>query len=157
MRPNCEHILNASAMLLATKFMPQLAEDIGQKELGLTAMLLGVVSEEFDRAASRRIEENKGLRKLFSLAIDVVEDNELKNRLKEATGFAEENFLISALDKLNIDLLRLFIGLHSHIETLEGSDARRIEKAVWQELAVYTKRREFAVWELGSAMMAASD
>lgn len=157
MRPNCDYILNTSAMLLATKFMPQIKTEIGQKELGLTALLLGVVSEEFDRAASRRIEENRGLRKLFSEAIPVVEDLSLKDRLKEAAGLVEEDFRISALDKLNSDLLSIFIDLHSHIETLEGEDARRIEEAIWEELAAYTKRRELAIWELASTLLAASD
>jgi len=144
-------------MLLATKFMPQLTEEMGQKELGLTTLLLDVVSEEFDRAASRRIEENKGLRKLFSEAVSVVEDNTLKNRLKEAADLVEDDFRISALDKLNTDLFLVLIDLHSHIETLEGDDARIIEKAIWQELDAYTKRREFMVWERWWAMMAASD
>lgn len=117
---------------------------------------MAVVSEEFDRAAHRRIEENNALRKIFKDSLPVLKDEDLKRRVKEASERIEDDYRISALDKLNCELQEVLIDLHANVETLEGGDARRIEEQIWQELENWTKRREFMVWELANAMLAAA-
>ena len=78
MRPQCDHILRTLGMVLATKYMPVLETDHAKAEIALTALVLGVISEEFERAAHRRIEENREMRKIFEKAVSVVTDKELK-------------------------------------------------------------------------------
>jgi len=107
-----------------------------------------VVSEEFERNASRRIEENAELRGLFSKAWPLVQDGVLRDRLTQASQGKDEDYRILALDKMNCDLIELLIKLHAHVETLDGEDARRTDREIWQVLGNWTKRREFMTSEL---------
>jgi hypothetical protein len=156
MRPQCDHILRTLGMVLATKYMPMLETDHARAEMGLTALILGVVSEEFERVAHRRIEENTEMRKIFKQAVSVVTDDGLKERLAEASEKTETDFHTSALDQLNCDLQEVLIELHTHVEDLEGDTARELEEAIWLELEKRVQRREFMTWEVASAMLAAA-
>ena len=156
MRPQCDHILRTLGMVLATKYMPMLETDHARAEMGLTALILGVISEEFERVAHRRIEENTEMRKIFKQAISVVTDDGLKERLAEASEKTEVDFHTSALDQLNCELQEVLIELHKHVEDLEGDNARELEETIWQELEKRVQRREFMTWEVASAMLAAA-
>ncbi len=154
MRPQCDHILRTLGMVLATKYMPMLESEHARAEMGLTALILGVISEEFERVAHRRIEENREMRKIFKKAVSVVKNEDLKSRLKDASEKTEVDFHTSALDKLNCELQEVFIDLHAHVEELEGPEARDMEETIWQELEKRVHRREFMTWEVASAMLA---
>lgn len=155
MRPHADHILRNLSAKLAMEYVPKMEAEKDRYGLAISAVLMGAISEEFDRAAHRRIEENRALRKIFSESLAVVEDEELKGRMKEAAGRTEDDFRISALDQLNCELQETLIALHTHVESLEGEDARNMEEAIWQELEQWTKRREFSTWDMATTMMAA--
>ena len=143
MRPEADHILKTVAMTLGMKYLPMLDTEHAQSNMGLTAMMLGMVAEEFDRAAHRRIEENRELRKIFSAAVTVVTDEDLKKRLQAASENKTNDYTVKTLDKLNCELLEVLIDLHAHVEELEGEDARKINDAIWDEMEKAVKRREF--------------
>ena len=153
MRPQADHILRTTATTLITHYLPGIEKEHERYELSLSAFLMMVVSEEFDRAAHRRIEENHALRRIFAESLPVIKDDELKKRVKEASEKAEDNYHISVLDKLNCELQEVLIELHTHIEALEGEGARNMNEAIWTELENWTKRREFTIWEMAFAMM----
>ena len=156
MRPQGDHILRTVATNMLSKYLPGYAIESERADFGLMAIMVLVVSEEFDRAAYRRIEENNAIRNIFKDALPVVKDEDLKRRIKEAMEKTEDDYHISALDQLNCELQEVLIDLHAHIETLEGDDARKIEEAIWQELENWSRRREFFIWQLAAAMMGAS-
>jgi hypothetical protein len=156
MRPSADHILQTVATALMTEHMPAATADKTQAELGLFALLMGVVSEEMERAVARRVEENRELRQLFSVALSVAQDEDLKNRLSKAAEGEDTDFRVSALDQVNCDLLHLVTELHGHVEGLEGEGARRVEEAIWKALENWTKRREFATTEMFTQMLLAS-
>lgn len=153
MRPTCEDILRILANSLLSDYAPTIPAEKARTDLGLMALMMGVVNEEIERSAARRVEENLQLRDLFREALRIVEDPGLKKRLEEAAGTQEEDYRISALDRRNADLLKLLIELHEHVETLEGSDARRAEQAIWQLLESWTRRRTFATNETFEGML----
>ncbi len=153
MRPEPDQILRTAATTLITQYMPGIEKDHEKTDLGLSALLMMVVSEEFERAAHRRIEENNALRRIFTGSLSVIKDDDLKKRVKEASEKAEDNYHMSVLDKLNCELQEVLIELHTHIEALEGEGARNINEAIWAELENWTKRREFAIWEMAFAML----
>jgi NTP pyrophosphatase (non-canonical NTP hydrolase) len=151
-----DHILKTVGATLATEYLPNVVKDHERLGLFLSIFLMGAVAEEFERAAHRRIEENNALRKIFLQSLPVIEDQDLKSRLRKAAGRTEDDYRVAALDKLNCELQEALIDLHSHVETLEGDGARAIEKTIWRELEEWTKRREFSVWEMAMGMLAAS-
>jgi hypothetical protein len=156
MRPPCDHILRTLGMVLATKYMPLLETDHARAEMGLTALILGVISEEFERVAHRRIEENREMRRIFKNAVSVATDMDLKKRLAEASEKTEVDFHTSALDQLNCELQKVLIDLHAHMEDIEGAEARDMEETIWQELEKRVQRREFMTWEVAATMLTAA-
>ena len=156
MRPSGEYILQAVATALITEYVPAMTADKAQAELGLFALLIGVVSEEVERGTARRVEENKELRRLFAASLSVVQDEDLKSRLSKAAEGEEMDYRVSVLDKANCDLLELLTELHGYVEALEGEGAREVEEAIWKALENWTKRREFATTEMFTQMLLAS-
>ena len=143
-------------MNLATKFIPMLESEHAQSELSLTALVLGVMAEEFERVAHNRIEENGEMRDIFKQAVSVVTDEDLKNRLAEASEKTEVDLHTSALDQLNCELQEVLIELQAHVENLEGDAAGGLEESIWQQLEKRVKRREFMTWEVASEMLASA-
>lgn len=156
MRPQGDKILNIVAMTLGGTFLPLLETEYAQSQMGLTMTLLGMVAQEFDRAAHRRIEENRELIKIFSTAVTHVKDENLKKRLQAAIKKSTNDYTVTALDKLNCELLEILIDLHAHIEVLEDEDVRKIEGAIWDELEKQVNRRGFTAG-LGSASREADE
>ena len=146
MKPEPDKYILTMAGSLLMHFMPSLGTDMEKKTMAQMAYVMMAAAEDFDRAASRRIEENKQLRHLFAEAISVVTDKGLIQRLEKATNTAEEDYTVTALDKNNQILRSIFIDLHRHLETLEGEKAKKLEKKLWLELAASVKRREFTLW-----------
>jgi hypothetical protein len=141
MKPDPSRVLETVSMMLIMEFVPQLPTSYAQQALAGSATILAVARDEIDRAAARRIEENRVLRELFAAARPVVTDPELAGRLAEAAAGEEGSLLVSDLDRSNQALRALLVRLHVHVEELPGEPARRLEAAIWDELRASTERR----------------
>ncbi len=145
MKPDVDLTLQTIAASLMTEVAPKISDDYTQRNSMLTAMLLQIAAEEWDRAAARRVEENGALRRLFAEAAAEIEDRELRGRLEAASGEVEESLRIADLNRSNDGLRALLIELHAHLEEIDTEAARRIEAAIWRELRVSTDRRAVSV------------
>ena len=145
MKPNVDFTLQTIAASLLTEIAPKLSDDYVMRNSALTAILLQIAAEEWDRAAARRVEENGALRRLFAEAAPEVEDRELRARLEATSRGEEESLRIADLDRGNDELRSLLIELHAHLEEVDTENARRIEAAIWRELRSSTERRAVAV------------
>jgi hypothetical protein len=141
MRPSVDFYLAELKRALAQDFAPRLPTTFEQSALVRHAMLIGVVAEEFDRAAARRIEENRALRGLFADAANTVQDPDLRSRLLAASETEDRSFSVRELDAGNRSLRGLLIELHADVEQLAGNAARSLEEAIWRELVRSTERR----------------
>jgi hypothetical protein len=144
-KPDVGRFLEVAAMHLLVRTAPELPSGYSQGSVGLIAVLLGAVREEFERAAARRVEENAALRGLFARAVRVADDPDLRARLQEAAASRDPGLRVSELDQENDRLRALLIDLHACVEEQEGAAARRIEQAIWEELAASTERRKLAL------------
>lgn len=145
MKPDVDLTLQLIATSLMTEMAPKISDDYTQRNGMLTAMLLQIAAEEWDRAAARRVEENGAMRRLFAEAAAEVRDPGLRARLETASGEGEESLRIADLDRSNAGLRALLIELHAHLEEIDTETARRIEAEIWRELRVSTERRAVSV------------
>ncbi len=129
---------------LLVRVLPAISPAYHQGTVGMMATMFSIIGEEWDRAASRRIEENDRIRELFREATPYVAEVALRARLLTLADSADRDFHISALEKNNCDLRAALIDLHAYVETLSEPDARRIEAAIWKELLRSTERRRLA-------------
>jgi hypothetical protein len=145
MKPDVDVTLQIIADSLITEIAPKISDDYIQRNTMITGMLLQSAAEEWDRAAARRVEENRTLRRLFAEVAPEIGDPELRKRLEAASGEEEESLRISDLNTSNDGLRTLLIQLHAHLEEIDTETARRIEAAIWQELRVSTERRALSL------------
>jgi hypothetical protein len=145
MKPEASHALERIMQALLGELMPAVQPAYRQASVAMQAMMLASVREELDRAAARRVEENRVLRALFAEAAPGVADAALADRLAAAAAGGDDSLLVPALEEGNRALRSLLIELHAHVEALEGSAARRIEAAIWRELAASTERRKLSL------------
>jgi hypothetical protein len=141
MKPDTDFILRSIAAELRSKVYPEVKTTYCKANLEQIIQLLVGLAEEFDTAASRRIEENQEIRDIFAAVTDAEVDQPLKMRLEKATKEVEVDYRISTLDRINRDLFALLGELHEHIESLEGDEACQIERSIWQTLHMKILRR----------------
>ena len=141
MRPRVEVVFLTMAQDLLERVIPAITPTYHQGTVGMVATLLAIVSEEWDRAASRRIEENQRLRELFRESAPAVNDPALKTRILKLADTRDNDFHISALENNNCTLRAALIELHAHVESQSSPEARKVENVIWDELAKTTERR----------------
>lgn len=145
MKPEIPKVLEVVAAKLIFELAPSVTPSYRQSSIGVTAMLLGIVREEWDRAAARRVEENASLRALFRDASSIVTDTDLRQRLEQAAASTDASLLVSELEKSNDALRALLIDLHAQVEEQSGAASRALEDAIWRELSASTERRKLSL------------
>lgn len=145
MKPDAPKLLEIVSGKLLFEIAPAVQPSYRQQSVGLTGMLLTMVKEEWERAAERRVVENRALRALFGRAAPQVADAELRRRLEAAAADQDTSLLISELDKKNDALRALLIDLHAHVESQDAPWARALDAEIWRELVTSTERRRFAL------------
>ena len=145
MKPEVGRVLEVSAMALMVDVAPNVAPSYRQASVFASAMLLTCIREELDRIASRRVEENRALRALFADAAPGIEEASLRERLARAGAEDDGDLRISALEARNASLRDLLIELHAHVEQQSSAEARRVEAAIWRELAASSVRRKLGL------------
>lgn len=146
MKPDVPLALQKLAGSLLTEVAPAVGVDYLQRNTGVSAIMLQLASEEWERAAARRVEENAALRAIFRDAAGVAVGPTLRARLAAAAAAGgDADLRISALDAANASLRALLIELHAEVETLDGPAARRLEDAIWAELRRSTERRALSL------------
>ncbi|MFI5315405.1 MAG: hypothetical protein ACHQ6T_06880 [Myxococcota bacterium] len=145
MKPDVGKLLEIISGKLLFEIAPNVQPSYRQSSVGLTGMLLGMVREEWERSAARRVDENAALRALFARAAAQISDTDLRRRLEAAAAGADADLRISELDRTNGELRALLIELHAQVETLAAPWARAVEDEIWRELVASTERRRFAL------------
>ena len=144
MKPDAAHALERVLQALLTEVAPAVEPAYRKATVTVHAMILLAIREEVDRAAARRFEENRALRALFAEAAPAVAERALRERVAAAAASADASLLVPELDESNRALRALLIELHAHVEAQRGEAARRIEDAIWRELAASTERRKLS-------------
>ena len=146
MRPDPPRVLVALAGTLGMQVLPEVATPFAQQSVTLTAVLAVLLAQEWDRAASRLIEENAAVVELLSRARGLVGDVELKGRLDVAVSAPPTtDFHISALQARNDDLRRLLVDVHALVDSMAGAAAVEFSEAIWEELKESTRRRHLMI------------
>ena len=142
MTPDVTKVLRALAVAFGTQLMPEVRTPFAQQTVGLSATLLMLLAQDFDRAAASLAEENIVVRGLLGQAAGMAGDEGLRSRIGELLGRAPNADLrISALTRENNEARRLLVEVHAAVEELSGSAARELDGLIWDELRRSTARR----------------
>jgi hypothetical protein len=131
----------------AGRLMQVIAPDLTSAYLvgstSLMAATLGMMVEEWDRAADRLAEENAAIRALFAQAAPLAPGS-LAVRLDDLARRADADLLVSTLQAANNALRAALIDLQAWTEDQTGAAAAALNAAIWAELARSTARRRFS-------------
>jgi len=145
MRPEATRFLGVAAGHLMTKTAGALGSGYEQSSVSVMGLMLTQLADEFERAAARRVEENRALRRIFSGAADAVADDALRAKIANASTGDDPDLAVSALEQSNCELRALLIELHAYVEELDTEAARRVEAEIWRELVTSTERRKLGI------------
>lgn len=123
MTPEIPDVLGELAALLIKNAAPGVPDAERASDLGLSAQLLLILAETWDRQAHILVEENRAIRDLIG-----------------ETG-ADADLRLSALQAQNNRLRAALIEAQAAAEA-SGDDAR--QAAIWAELAASTERRRLS-------------
>jgi hypothetical protein len=127
------------------QIMPEVRTPIVAQTVTLSAALLSMVAQEFDRAASRLVEENRAVRALLSDAHVVLGEATLRGCIEaEVADPIEHDFHVSALQAVNDRLRALLVDVHAAVEGTAGDAATNLNDRIWDELKESTRRRHLA-------------
>jgi len=131
------------AAFLATRMSQEIApklEGFSAGNAGMIGAMLQMMSEEWDRAASRLVVENAAVRTLLQRAGEVLGDASFG-----AAAVGDDlDLRISSLDAANDRLRRVLTAAHARVEERDGVDARALEAAIWDELRASVARRRIS-------------
>jgi hypothetical protein len=143
MRPLIPEVFANFAADLVMRVAPAITPSYHQGTIGMIATMLAIAGEEWDRAASWRVEENRSLRELFRASLSIA-DGDLRKKLAELSETRDNDLRISALTANNSALRATLIELHGYVESQPTAEARKIENAIWHELRESTRRRQLS-------------
>lgn len=145
MRPDVPKVIGGISAAMITQILPELRTPIAIQNTTLGVGLMVMISQEFDRAAARLVEENRALRELLNDASAVLKDSGLEGRIKEATGTGDDPDLhVPALQATNDRLRAVLIDVHAKAEETDDAALRELNERIWAELQESTRRRHLA-------------
>jgi hypothetical protein len=143
MKPDENLVLADFAQRFATQIAPQVQPAYLAANIGMNGGILGLIAEDWDRSASRRVEENRAIRGLFAQAAALPLAADLAGRLKALAATNDDDLRLSVLEAANTVLRAALIELHAVVEATSGAEA--LNNAIWRELAASTERRRLSV------------
>lgn len=144
MKPDVDAILAQTAQAMLQEFAPKAGVAYLASQIGMSAFVMSMAIEDIDRAASRRVEENRAIRDLLRRAAGLGLEAALAGRLAALAAGDDADLRISALEAGNIALRAALIDLQAAVETRAEPAAAALNDAIWAELAASTERRRLA-------------
>lgn len=147
MKPDVPVVMGGFLAALATEIAPNLNGEYSAGNASTMGLALFFAGQEFERAAEIRVRENDEMRSLFAdaQADDVVAEDALRTRLREASKGTDESLAISALDASNASLKTLLIEMQVALEASATPAAARLETKVWDHLVGSAERRKLVL------------
>ena len=142
MKPDENLVLADFAQRFAGVIAPQVQPGYLASAIAMSGAILGMIAEDWDRGASRRVEENRAIRGLFRQAGGLALDTGLAARLKMLAETNDDDLRLSALEAGNEAARAALIELHAAVEAMDGAAAKALNDAIWTELAASTARRK---------------
>ncbi len=141
MKPEPQRVLYAMAGALGM-LTSEVGSAFGQQTSGLSAALSMVLAQEWDRAASRLVEENVAVSGLLERARTLITDELLHARINEVVDrIPATDLRVTALQAENDDLRRLLADVHAAVDGVEGHEPELLNRLIWDELRESTRRR----------------
>lgn len=142
MTPDPSKVLPALAGALGQQVVPEVRTPFAGQTVGLSATLLMILAQDYDRHPAMLAEENLAVRDLLRAGAPLIADEGLRVKLADLDARQPNSDLrISGLTNENSELRRALIDVHAAVEAIDSPQARALDERIWAEMARSTKRR----------------
>jgi hypothetical protein len=146
MKPEVDVVLRSMMTKLLLEVAPAVGDAYVRSNVEAMGALLAAAAEEFDRAAEVRVAENRSMREILRAATKHVPERDLRSRLAVAAEEREASLRITDLNAANDRLRALLIEIQTLVEGSDEEWARRIDRAIWDELRASARRRAISFY-----------
>jgi hypothetical protein len=146
MKPEVDVVLRSMMTKLLLEVAPAVGDAYVRSNVEAMGALLAAAAEEFDRAAEVRVAENRSMREILRAAAKHVPEGDLRSRLAVAAEEREASLRITDLNAANDRLRALLIEIQTLVEGSDEEWARRIDRAIWDELRASARRRAISFY-----------
>jgi len=146
MKPEVDVVLRSMMTKLLLEVAPAVGDAYVRSNVEAMGALLAAAAEEFDRAAEVRVAENRSMREILRAATERVPEGDLRSRLAVAAEEREASLRITDLNAANDRLRALLIEIQTLVEGSDEEWARRIDRAIWDELRASARRRAISFY-----------
>jgi hypothetical protein len=128
------------AMRVAMDLIPQARDAYAASDLGLVTALIGLIAQDYDRAADVLVLEHAALAPIFREAAEHLSGAELKGRIAEALAMPAPSLRVSDLSARSDVLLKLLIDVQAVTEEAEAGGAQwaaKLNGEIWRFLEAH--------------------
>ena len=143
MIPHTQQALGFLVQRLMTSLGPELTSNYALADLGLIATLLGMIGQDFPRAAEARLADIREMADIFSDAQGLIHDPQLSTQLASLQAVHSTDMTIDHLDALHAQYSTLLIETHAHIERIDSRAAEIVNRAIWAHLEAHAARHSY--------------
>jgi hypothetical protein len=125
---------------VAQDLIPKARDAYTAADLGYFTVLMGMVAQDYDRAADVLVSEHAALQLILREGARHLDDADLKTRIAEGLATEAPTLLVGDLTARSDVTLKLLIQLHAAIEVAEadGADwARTVNGEIWRFLEAH--------------------
>jgi hypothetical protein len=125
---------------VAQDLIPKAHDAYTATDLGYFTVLMGLIAQDYDRAAEVLVSEHAALQPILREAALHIDDADLKERIAKALAAEAPSLRVSDLTARSDVTLKLLIDLHTEIEEAEGGGAdwaRNINGEIWRFLEAH--------------------
>jgi hypothetical protein len=128
--------------------IPRAPDAYTATDLAYFTALLGMVAQDYDRAADVMVAEHAALGPILGQAAARLDDPALKARIQAAVSAEPASLRVSALAARSDATLKLLIDVHAAVEdaAAEGADwARGLDEEIWRFLETHVAAQAYDV------------
>lgn len=140
-------IENISARILGN-LLPKMDDAYTIADLAIIANLVGMVGQDFDRAADVLISDHRDITDILRDALSHIKDESLHQRMEAALAAEVSSYRVEALNARGDTVMRVLIDVQDAVERARGDGApwaAPLDSKIWAFLDAYAARRAYSI------------
>lgn len=135
-------------MRVAQDLIPKGRDAYMATDLGYLTVLMGMIAQDYDRAADVLVTEDAEISAILKKALPVVDDKTLVSRIVQALEGKAANLKVAELTARSDLMLKLLIDVHAAAEDAMAKGAswgRALDADIWRFLEAHVARHAYDV------------
>ena len=133
---------------IAQDLIPKAGDAYTATDLGYFSVLMGMIAQDYDRAAEVFVAEHAALAPIFIAAAAHLDDEDLAARIAAALALEAPSLRVHDLADRSDITMRLLIDVHAEVEAAaaDGAEwARGVDSAIWRFLETHVTSHAYDV------------